>query len=367
LKRLPFIPQLDTFRFFSVLIVIFFHWTPALAIFHLPDIGVGFFFALSGYLITSNLLYIKQSIDGGEITVPSAFLRFYYRRFLRIFPLYYLAIFLILLIAPAIFEGNFGWYVSYLPNFLMYHQQRWPDMLVPYWSLGVEEQFYLLWPFLIFLIPWKYLNRLFIGTVIISILFKAVLLHFDGNPFYFILPLSQFDTFAISAMLAYLPFSGRTALLEKKPYNIIAFTGFLVLAAFARHITSLHLLFNLGFSGCAVFIIHHAQKGFGGFIGKILDLPILQYFGRISYGLYVYHNFVPWLWRCLNGTEKTYPLPIAIFKWAWAYNPWIKQIAQVCLLIIIASLSWFLFEKPINNLKNVFSFKKRSSLETGLK
>jgi len=344
--------------------VIFFHWAPSLLTFHLTYFGVTFFFVLSGYLITSNLLYYKQSVDGGELTTPAAFLQFYYRRFLRIFPLYYLVIFLILWLAPAMFEGNFAWYVSYLPNFLIYHQQRWPDMLVPYWSLGVEEQFYLLWPFLILLIPWRYLNRLLIGTIILSIVFKAVLLSFDRNGFYFILPFSQFDAFGIGAWLAFLPFSGRAGLMEKKPYNIIAFTGFLVLTALAHRFSDLNSLFNLGFCGCAMFIIHGAQKGIGGFIGKILDLPPLQYLGRISYGLYVYHNFIPWIWRCLNGTEKTYPLPIAVFKWSWAFNPWIKQLAQAALLLLIASLSWFLFEKPINHLKNALSFKKRSSLET---
>src|SRR5580704_14630166 len=68
LKRLSFIPQLDSFRFFSVLIVILYHWLPGYNIFHFADVGVGFFFVLSGYLISSNLLYLKQSIDKDEIT-----------------------------------------------------------------------------------------------------------------------------------------------------------------------------------------------------------------------------------------------------------------------------------------------------------
>jgi peptidoglycan/LPS O-acetylase OafA/YrhL len=363
LKRLSFIPQLDSFRFFSVLIVILYHWVPGYNIFHFADVGVGFFFVLSGYLISSNLLYLKQSIEKDEITPPGALLLFYYRRALRIFPLYYLVIFLLFLSIPAVFDGHLAWYLFYSPNLLFFQKGQWPGMLSHFWSLGVEEQFYLLWPMLIFCVPWRRLQDLFILTVLASILFKAYFVFFHPYRFLSILPFSQFDVFGMGALLAYLPFSRYASFLDKRNTRLFLFIGCFLLAAFARNSASLGLLYNLGLSGCGLLIIFQAQKGFRGFAGKILNLSILQYLGKISYGLYVYHPFMPWLWRCLNGTENKYPLPIALFTKSWMSNAWVNQFSQLSLLLIIASLSWFLFEKPINNLKNARAIRKQGSLE----
>jgi peptidoglycan/LPS O-acetylase OafA/YrhL len=363
LKRFPFIRQLDSFRFFSVLTVIVFHWLPSFGILHYADVGVGFFFVLSGFLISSNLLYLKQSIGDEEMTSGQALLLFYYRRALRIFPLYYLVIILLLLLIPAIFDGNFAWYALYAPNLLFFCKQHFAGMLSHFWSLGVEEQFYLLWPMLIFFVPWRRLKGLFVITVLVSILFKMLFPLFSHNSFYGALPFSQFDFFGMGALLAYLPFSRFSSSLEKKNALLILFVVSLVLTVSARRIASLNVLYNLGLSGCGLAIILQAQKGFRGLFGKLLDLPLLQYLGKISYGLYVYHSFMPWLWRCLTGQEARYPLPIALFTKPWMSNAWVNQFAQLSLLLIIASLSWFLFEKPINSLKNSILVGKRRPLQ----
>jgi peptidoglycan/LPS O-acetylase OafA/YrhL len=330
-----------------------YHWLPDVALFHNGGAGVTFFFVLSGYLITSNLLYLKKAIRAEETTLPLALIEFYYRRILRIFPLYYLVIFSLLLIIPAVFEGRFVWYALYMPNFLIFHHQAWPDMLSHFWSLGIEEQFYLIWPFLIFLVRWRRLPKLFIATICISILFQAYFIYIVPNRFEGVLPLSQFDTFGMGALLAYLPFSNRQLpWLEKKPVVICLFAGFVLLTILVLNISWPSAFFNLFFSAAALLIIHQAQKGFKGIIGWILNLPVLIYLGRISYGLYIYHMFMPWLWRCLTGKETRYPLPIALFTNPWMNNYIVDLAAQFILLIGIASLSWFFFEKPINRLKN---------------
>jgi peptidoglycan/LPS O-acetylase OafA/YrhL len=350
---------LDSFRFFSVLIVILYHWLPGYSIFHFADVGVGFFFVLSGYLISSNLLYLKQSIDKDEIAPSGALLQFYYTRALRIFPLYYLVIVLLFLSIPAVFDGNISWYLFYSPNFLFFQKEQWPGMLSHFWSLGVEEQFYLLWPMLLFCVPWRRLQSLFIITVLVSILFKAYFVYFHPYRFLSILPFSQFDMFGMGALLAFLPFSRYASLLNKKSTRLISFLGCFLLATLARNSASLGLLYNLALAGCGLLIIFQAQKGFRGTAGKILNLPILQYLGRISYGLYIYHPFMPWLWRCFSGKETQYPMPIAIFTKPWMSNAWVNLFAQVSLLLIIGSISWFLFEKPINSLRNARVMRPR--------
>jgi peptidoglycan/LPS O-acetylase OafA/YrhL len=360
LKRLSFIPQLDSFRFFSVVFVMLSHWLPGFKYFAAgASLGVTFFFVLSGYLISSNLLYQKQAIDAGEISRPFAFLQFYYRRTLRIFPLYYLVILLLFISVPAIFEGKVLWFVSYLPNIMMFRYHFWPGMLSHLWSLGVEEQFYLLWPLLIFFTPWRWLRGLFIITILSSIVFKVILFCFFPNPYMNMLPLSAFDVFGMGALLAYLPFSAVPAWTSK--VSLSAF--FIVCAALsvlALSIASFNLLFNVFYSGCAVVIIFKSQKGFTGIFGKFLDFRAFQYLGKISYGLYIYHSFMPWLLRCLTGTETRYYLPIAILPKSLAGKAVITLSAQFILLVIVASLSWFLFEKPINNLKDLLKAKNQS-------
>ena len=129
IKRLDFVPQLDSFRFFAVILVIIAHWILGNIINEIPNgyIGVTFFFVLSGFLISSNLLYVKEGIVASKITKLQALKIFYIRRTLRIFPLYYFALFALLLLLPKIYNDNFLWYVCYLPNIYFYHELHWAE------------------------------------------------------------------------------------------------------------------------------------------------------------------------------------------------------------------------------------------------
>ena len=339
------------------------HWLPKYGFLPWGAYGVTFFFVLSGYLISSNLLYLKQSIDNKEISIPNAFKFFYIRRTLRIFPLYYLAILLAYLLVRPVFAGHLFWYVTYLPNILMFREKAWPAMLSHFWSLGVEEQFYLMWPFLIFLVKERWLKYLFPIAILVSIGFKALVYLYHDSFFYTALPWANFDAFGVGALLAYLPFSRfRPVILEKIPF-LWGFLFFTILSIVA-HVTGLIFLLGIFISGGSFFIIRKAQTNFTGLSGKILDLPAIQYLGKISYGLYVYHNFMPWLWRCLTGAEDRYPLPIVLSTKSWLHKPIFALSAEFILLVVIASLSWYFVEKPFNNLKGLLKQKPRPVLVT---
>jgi peptidoglycan/LPS O-acetylase OafA/YrhL len=113
--------------------------------------GVDLFFVLSGFLITGILLETKES--------PKYFSSFYARRFLRLFPVYYGYLLVVALIFPALhhairtsmtdYGGGWGWYLAYCSNWKPGHGASDP-CLGHFWSLAVEEQFYLLWPAMIF-------------------------------------------------------------------------------------------------------------------------------------------------------------------------------------------------------------------------
>src|SRR5690349_12365341 len=126
--------------------------------------GVDLFFVLSGFLITGILLDTRDSAN--------YFRTFYARRFLRLFPIYYGYLLVIALVLPALhhavrtsmedYGGSWGWYLAYLSNWKAGHGASDP-FLGHFWSLAVEEQFYLLWPAMIFLVPRRMLAYFFLG------------------------------------------------------------------------------------------------------------------------------------------------------------------------------------------------------------
>ncbi len=357
-KKLSFIPQLDSFRFIAVCLVIISHWLPGNIINRIiPNgfIGVTFFFVLSGYLISTNLLYAKESIDAGYLTRGRAFKVFYIRRTIRIFPLYYFVVISVYLLNKNIYDGHIIWYLTYLPNFLVFKEQHWMGMLSHLWSLGAEEQFYLVWPFLIFFIREKYLKFLFPGIVLASVLCKfCFFIYIPENTCTSALTISCLDAFGVGASLALLT-------LKEKQNDFIFSNKNFWLYFIAMVITSAivfinGIIFLLGFciSIVSALIIIKATKGFKGLGGKILDHPILLYLGKISYGIYIYHFFIPWLIRCIRGQEITYPTVIPVFPMNWLHNPFLLMGIEFLVLIIIASLSWFLIEKPILKFKKYF-------------
>lgn len=143
------ISALDSIRGVAVLLVILFHCYPTY-ITKLGWLGVDLFFVLSGFLITGLLLDAKGK--------NNYYRNFIVRRTLRIFPLYYFALLLCLVIVPIVFKSllppDYGyytanqlWFWTYTQNWL-FSKTGFPEnlTLVHFWSLAVEEQFYLFWP-----------------------------------------------------------------------------------------------------------------------------------------------------------------------------------------------------------------------------
>ena len=130
-------PHLDGLRAVAVLAVAWSHWAPRHQ-FGIPfGTGVHLFFVLSGYLITRILLRIRTADS------RAAGLRaFYIRRALRIFPAYYLWVAFAVATLPSV-AATWPWHVGYLSNLLIYRQHEWAGPVSHWWSLAVEEQFYL--------------------------------------------------------------------------------------------------------------------------------------------------------------------------------------------------------------------------------
>jgi peptidoglycan/LPS O-acetylase OafA/YrhL len=134
--------------------------------FYLGLQGVLLFFALSGFLITNILLKNKQEVENGTTTNAKVLKTFYFRRTLRIFPIYYLTLIFLYLFSFKGLDGKTIWYALYASNIYTFIHQKWDGIIGPLWSLAVEEQFYLVWPFLILLVPAKRLMYFFIGCIL---------------------------------------------------------------------------------------------------------------------------------------------------------------------------------------------------------
>ena len=175
-------PQLDTLRAVAVLMVIVAHWMGEYRTVHalpLGMVGVTLFFVLSGFLITQILLREREAGDSGD-EKKRALGRFYIRRTLRIFPVYYLFLLLLYLSGVPEFREDALWYVFYSVNILAYDHQSWVGPATHLWTLAVEEQFYLVWPLLILFTPRQHLWKVIAAAVLCGPISRGVLFYL-GN------------------------------------------------------------------------------------------------------------------------------------------------------------------------------------------
>jgi peptidoglycan/LPS O-acetylase OafA/YrhL len=197
------VKSLDGLRGVAVSLVVLFHF----GLFPAGWVGVQIFFVLSGYLITGILLRTKEEPIGDYLG------RFYWRRSLRIFPLYFvfLAAALAVYVAtgePKSFGVDWSYLVTYTANFGRLRSTDVGPDFIHLWSLAVEEQFYLLWPILVYFLPLATFKRAVILILTLSPLVRAGLYFaFQGHDADWIgrniycLPFSQFDAFASGAAI----------------------------------------------------------------------------------------------------------------------------------------------------------------------
>lgn len=372
------IPGLDGLRGIAYLLIFLFHADYL----EIGWIGVQFFFVLSGFLITGILLRMKKSLP-----IKKYFLLFYGRRFLRIFPLYYLYILLMSGLAlyllsinyrPAfmlIFKEQVKYAVYYVYNFFaatIYNQRSF--FLDHLWSLSVEEQFYILWPLLIFFIPEKHQKKLFVSFIAAGPLFR-ILFHFvyltgefrifHPNLSEALYPLlfTHTDAFSFGAYISCYSISKAkqqfTALAILTP--LIGFTIQYLTTGSISNLSSLGYPLHMpdayqyiwGYSLLNYFFAIMIQMVVkNGLFNKLLEWSPIRFLGRISYGLYVYHHPMIWFAFRIQDTDfvtETTAKPIATLLAFFG-------------TLLIATISYFLLEQPLLRRKDIF-FPLESNLK----
>lgn len=331
-------------------------------IFYLGGLGVYFFFVLSGFLITYLLLIEKNKT--GTISVKN----FYIRRILRIWPLYYLLMFLGFFIFPKIdflqlpffsnvFEQGYFFkllsFIFILPNLALavYHPVPHVGQL---WSIGVEEQFYLLWPLVICYAK----NILKTLTVIFCLLvgLKSLVLFygyfFPATEFYLsfkkFVAMSKFECMVLGGLGAYLLYSKNYFLpfIFNKTSQIAAIISIPVLMNFTPDNflqDGFHLLYSFLF---LILILNVAQNK-----NSILKLEnrFFYFLGKISYGIYMYHMFI------VVFSIKIVALIFNVKQQFHFFENFIIYMASTGLTILISYLSYQFFEKKFIRLKMYFS------------
>lgn len=351
-----YMPQLDGIRAFAVGAVILEHWASGyprplrqlVGSFDLGGLGVECFFVLSGFLITLILLDLKSA----RLSFGTALGHFYMRRVLRIFPAYYLALLATSLLFPEM-RAVLGWHALYLSNIYPAWHGQWPPIGGHFWSLSVEEQFYLFWPLLVLVSPMPVIKRLAVAGIVFAPLSRLLIWQFQGGPHIAVWTVATgaLDLLCFGALLACLR---RDAALApgSRILRSLVLAGVVALAAY------LTLWFMLpgtaaftGFSRTltAVFfgaLVASAANGLPGRAGAVLSSRPVVWLGLISYGLYIWHPFVPKLYILALDTLGPEGKDFGAY--------YIRYPLLALLLLGVTSASYYLLERPIRSFRKYF-------------
>lgn len=372
-----YFPGLNGLRFFSALAVIITHvelikhklgffniWNNKL-IHHLGVIGVSFFFVLSGFLITYLMLLEKKNFKSISVR------KFYLRRILRIWPLYFLLLIVGFFILPKLtyipyfsenLSSNFKWnlimYILMLPNLAFSFFLAVP-LIGQLWSIGVEEQFYLIWPVLL-----KYFKKisinLLIKILVIWLFIKGLVLFIfkisDENWVIILknnLAMLKFENMIIGAIGALLLTENKIKLLNfiyKKSVLLFSmfgiFISLFILPDFFNDL--LHLVHSFFF----IIIILNVSSNSSSFLK--LENTFYNLLGKISYGIYMYHLIVIYFTiKFLDYCIMFHPKNI--------YSNLLLYIMVISITSLISYMSYTLFERKFLKIKSRYTLINSTS------
>ncbi len=351
-------PAIDGLRALAILLVVFLHNFGFLNYFFFGWLGVDLFFVISGFLITGILM---------DSVGQTGYLKnFYMRRVLRIFPVYYLALFICLYLLPRIPSLNYdpGYYYdnqfymwTYLQNWLFIFKA--PDsnqMLLHTWSLAVEEQFYLFWPLVILLL--RKPKRLLVFSVILLILtglgrYLIWQQQIEELRYSSLFTFTRIDGLCIGSIISMLIRIDPKILRKNITYIVLLLAGVNFGFYFINGMNNNNLPF-LAFVGYSTFamlfglLVFEAAEGRSKLIELLFNNSLLRFFGKISYGFYVFH----WpVYLIFFDRLKLQMLTMTSLKTAEL----LAATLVTAIAILISMLSYRYFEIPFLKLKAKYS------------
>ena len=369
----PYLPTVDGLRGIAILLVLWYH---APFLFRkLPEfsgqqspwmnlgwfwrislggwIGVDLFFVISGFLITLILIRVKEG--------PGSLLVFWQRRALRIFPLaglYLVALLVLIRLGDPLnmlprFDA-WPWYAFYLGNIHIALYGWQPLAVMILWSLAIEEQFYLIWPFLVRMCNVRQVLRCSIGFIVMAPFVRALTLSLADYPATYVFTFCRLDTLAAGAVMAVL-YSSRDwqeqsmALCKRFAVPALAVIMLTLMVPFSPSLpqTRPWLFSVFGYSWLAISfaILLGASMDTQGPIKVLLTSRILTFLGKRCYGLYLWHVLASGL------------AVVALQQWGVGF--YAHVVLWLAILLTVASVSWLYFEEPILRLKRFLPYAER--------
>lgn len=319
---------------------------------NMASYGVTMFFTLSGFLITYLLLAEKSKSSENKINIKN----FYIRRILRIWPLYYL--YLILCIGAYFYfsveydKEQLVFYVFLLANVPLILQQSLP-FIGHLWSIAVEEQFYLWWPWLSKVKTQKIFKTTF-ALLILLLLLKYVLfivkIYFGYETPIIAITVTRFYCMLFGCVAAILYFKKSKIIRYFANIYFSVFCWIIIFLSFIGvfQVSSTlidHEIISIITIGVIMTQIHRKNMIVD------LDQKVFNFFGKISYGLYVYHPLIIFLYIKLFG----------VFKEDYWYNYLVVISLIIITTILVAYLSFHFFEKKFITLKDRYSTVKSTA------
>lgn len=345
------LPGLDGIRAIAALTVVLYHFGVPLVS---GGLGVLIFFVLSGFLIT--WLLLKENERFGTVSLKN----FYFRRALRIFPAFYsywgIYISILVLRHKSVLWTQATASAFYVNNYFQAFRGDPNTGLSHTWSLGIEEQFYLLWPLGLLLLR-KNKRRLawiLVAAICVLWLYREVLV-VVGVPQRYIY--EAFDTRADHLLIGCLLAVALKFNFASKCWRVLC----------SNSLGSLPFVCVLSVSSAMTFFVRWYRDAVGFVVEPVLvalliaqviafrqsmlwswlNLGWMRYLGRISYSIYLYQQIV------IGPVKKTLA----------GFSVWVTLLATIAVVIVIASLSYHFVERPFLKLKDHFH-KRRSRIET---
>ncbi len=349
--KTPYQPQLDGLRAIAIFGILYEHFGFELpALLRCGPLSVRFFFVLTGYFITLSLWRVQSQIVDSARGSYGPLFRYYLARLLRIGPPFYLALVIGALLGIDEVRTNLLWLATFQANNYFAYLGYWPKAISHFWSLAVQEQFYILWPAVVLFLPRRWFLPMMTAFIVFGLGFRLYCIATNmGQMTRWVTIFGCIDSFAAGALVAYL----KESTLLDRMWRSRTLLFAMPLAAFAcfylgRALMTLpegNFWLALAESVDAIFLtwlLAVALRGISGPFATILGWSPLVYVGKISYGIYVYHVFV-------IVTLSPILLPYGFSETHYA-------VARLGILtaatIALSSISWHYFEQPFLAWKN---------------
>jgi len=346
--------QLDSLRAFAVMGVILSHTSPQYTILQYVrpgDRGVQLFFVLSGFLI-SGILFDVIKARGA-----TALRTFFARRVLRLLPLFYLVLAVTVVVFWDVLKHSWPYHAFYLSNFHFLSTGGWEGPADHFWTLALEEQFYLVWPIMLVILPTRYWRIGVIGLLILGLGTRGIIeitgrWQTFGSGLY---PTYYADAFGGGAAIALWLRSNPKVRDVRRVAHILGVVGAIILVLIYAYLgpqRASNSVFDVtGWMMICVGLILCCYVGFKGHTGRFLENSSLLTLGKISYGVYLWHNLaIIGIHKLLSSFKLTGLL--GQFSWVMTF------ILSTLLSIVLAWLSWHFIESRILSLKSKLPYRK---------